>query len=206
MNKGKRNMKIIFNFMRRLYDWVISFAAKPYALLALSVVAFAESSCFIIPPDVLLMALGLAKPKKAFFYAFVCSVFSVLGGLFGYFIGHFLWVAVKGFFIPHIFSQALFDLVSVKYNVYSFWIVFAAAFTPIPYKVFTVTAGVCSVNLVGFFVASMVGRSMRFFMVAAVFYFFGEKAKKIIDEYFGWLTLVITALLILGFYFVKRML
>jgi membrane protein YqaA with SNARE-associated domain len=192
--------------MRRLYDWVIGFAAKPHALFALSVVAFAESSCFIIPPDVLLIAMGLAKPKKAFLYALVCSIFSVLGGLFGYFIGHFLWVAVKGFFIPHIFSQALFDLVSAKYNVYSFWIVFAAAFTPIPYKVFTVTGGVCAVNLTGFLIASAVGRSLRFFLVSTVFYFYGEKAKKFIDEYFGWLTLGITALLILGFYFLKRML
>ncbi len=198
-------MKIVFNFMRRLYDWVIGFAAKPYALLVLMIVAFAESSCFIIPPDVLLIAMGLAKPKKAFFYALVCSIFSVLGGLLGYFIGYYLWVAVKGFFIPHIFSQGLFDLVSSKYNLYSFWIVFAAAFTPIPYKVFTITGGVCSVNLMGFFLASVVGRSLRFFLVSAIFYFFGEKAKKFIDDYFGWLTLGLTALLILGFYYIKRM-
>ena len=172
------------NLLKKLYLWVIHWAKTPYAVFALFILAVAESSFFIIPPDTLLIAMGLGKPKKSFFYALVCSVGSVLGGIVGYTIGYFLWAKVQGFFIPHIFSQSVFDAVQAKYALHSFWIVFTAAFTPIPYKVFTITAGVCGISLLGFFVASSVGRSMRFFLVATVLFFFGERAEKYIEKLF----------------------
>ncbi len=194
------------NIFKKLYLWVIHWAKTPYAVFALFLLAVAESSFFIIPPDTLLIAMGLARPKKSYFYALICSIGSVLGGIIGYAIGYFLWAKVQGLFIPHIFSQHVFDAVKAKYALHSFWIVFTAAFTPIPYKVFTITAGVCSISLLGFFVASVVGRSMRFFIVATIFYFFGDKAEDFIEKYFNWLTIGFTVLVVLGFVASKGML
>lgn len=191
--------------LRKLYNWVLHWAKTPYSLPVLFGLAFIESSVFPIPPDVLLIAMVLSRPAQAFYYAGICSVGSVAGGLFGYAIGHFLWQAVHGFFIPHIFSQAAFDWVSQKYAVYSFWVVFTAAFTPIPYKIFTIAAGVCGIHLAGFLIASVIGRSMRFFLVAAILYFWGEKTKNFISRYLEWLTIAFAALLILGFIVVKKM-
>ncbi len=192
--------------MKKLYLWVINLAKTKYAVVALFFLAVAESSFFIIPPDVLLIAMGLGKPRKSFYYALVCASGSILGGMIGYFLGCFLWENVSQFFIPHIFSQNVFNLVQDKYALHSFWIVFTAAFTPIPYKVFTITAGVCSINLLGFFIASTIGRSLRFFLVAAVLYFFGEKAEEFIEKYFNWATIIFVILLVLGFLLIKGIL
>ncbi|MCM8813610.1 MAG: DedA family protein [Candidatus Omnitrophica bacterium] len=191
--------------MRRIYAWVLHWSATPYNVPALFVIAFAESSFFPVPPDVLLMAMALSMLRQAFFYALICSVGSVCGGLFGYGIGYFLWEKLHAFFIPHIFSQVLFDAVRLKYEMYSFWVVFLAAFTPIPYKIFTIAAGVCGISLPGFLLASVVGRSLRFFMVAGLLYCFGEKMKRFIERYFEWLTLAFAALIVVGFLLVKKM-
>ncbi|MDP2654249.1 MAG: YqaA family protein [Candidatus Omnitrophota bacterium] len=189
---------------RRLYNWVIHWASTPYAVPALFIVAFVESSIFPIPPDVLLMAMALGRPAQAFFYAFICSLGSVIGGLLGYVIGYFLWEAARSFFIPNVFSQELFDLVQKKYELYSFWVVFIAAFTPIPYKIFTIAGGVCHINLGGFILASAIGRSARFFIVATILYFLGEKAKRFIEKHFEWLTLAFGILLAGGFVLIKK--
>ncbi|MEW5895866.1 MAG: VTT domain-containing protein [Candidatus Omnitrophota bacterium] len=190
---------------RQLYLWMIHWADTPYGVPALFLIAVAESSCFPLPPDILLIALALSKPARAFFYALICSIGSVLGGLLGYALGFFFWNAVGNFFLTHIISPELFQTVCHKYQLYSFWIVFSAAFTPIPYKVFTITSGVSHVNIWGFLIASVIGRSMRFFLVAAILYFFGEAAKKFIEKHFEWITLVFTALLILGFVFIEKL-
>jgi len=212
MNKESENKKDLawyrypYAWLRSLYKWVLHWADTKYSVPALVGIAFAESSFFPIPPDVLLMAMALGKPKKAFYYAFICSVGSIIGGLFGYFIGYYLWHLVHGIFIPHIFSQELFELVRHKYELYSFMIVFIAAFTPIPYKVFTIAGGVCGINIAGFLAASIIGRSLRFFLVAGTFFFFGERMKKFISRYFEWLTILFALLLILGFMLTKHML
>jgi len=190
----------------RLYRWVIHWAGTPYAVAALFVLAVAESSFFPIPPDVLLIAMAFSVPTRAFYYALVCSTGSVIGGIIGYAIGMFCWSLVGDFFLTHIISEELFAVVTGKYQLYSFWIVFTAALTPIPYKIFTITAGVSGINFVGFVVASIVGRSLRFFLIATLMYFFGEKAKKFIERYFEWITLAFVALLVLGFLAVKRFL
>ncbi len=194
------------HLLRRLYDWVLGWGNSKYSVMALFILAFAESSFFPIPPDVLLIAMALGVSTRAFYYAGLCSVGSVVGGLFGYAIGFYIWKAVNPIFIPHIFSQELFDVVQHKYALHSFWIIFAAAFTPIPYKIFTIAAGVCHVNIFGFIIASIVGRSMRFFLVATCIYFFGKKAKDFISKYFDLLTLVFLALIILGFIVTKKLL
>ncbi len=191
------------NPIRRLYDWVLSWAETPYGVPALFVLSFAESSFFPIPPDVLLIALALSAPARAFRFAAWCTVASVLGGLFGYFIGYALWSTFEPLLINRVFSQENFDVVTGKYNEYGFFAVFIAAFTPIPYKVFTVAAGVAQLNLVGFVLASLFGRGGRFFLVALVIRLLGPRAKRWIDEYFNLATVLVTLLLIGGFVLIK---
>jgi membrane protein YqaA with SNARE-associated domain len=194
-------------WFRRLYDWVLHWADTPYGTPALGILAFAESSFFPPPPDPLLMALALSKPKRAFFYAAVCSACSVVGGLFGYAIGYFAWNAVGDFFFNYLgpigFTPENFATVQGKYEANAFLAIFAAGFTPIPYKVFTVAAGVFSISLAPFFLASVLSRSARFFTVAGLIFFFGPPIKRFIDRYFNLLTLLFFVLLVGGFLVVK---
>ncbi len=191
------------NPIRRMYDWVLSWADTPYGVPALFVLSFAESSFFPIPPDVLLIALAISIPARAFRFAAWCTLASVLGGLFGYFIGYALWTTFEPYLIPRVFSQEKFAYVTGQYNEYSFLAVFIAAFTPVPYKVFTVAAGVAQLNILGFVLASIVGRGGRFFLVAFVIRLLGPKAKQWIDEYFNIATIIGTVLLIGGFFLLK---
>ena len=186
-----------------MYDWVLSWADTPYGVPALFVLSFAESSFFPIPPDVLLIALAISIPARAFRFAAWCTLASVLGGLFGYFIGYALWTTFEPYLIPRVFSQEKFAYVTGQYNEYSFLAVFIAAFTPVPYKVFTVAAGVAQLNILGFVLASIVGRGGRFFLVAFVIRLLGPKAKQWIDEYFNIATIIGTVLLIGGFFLLK---
>lgn len=193
------------NPIRRLYDWVLSWAETPYGVPALFVLSFAESSFFPIPPDVLLIALALAAPTRAFRFAMWCTIASVLGGLFGYLIGYALWTTFEPYLVGTVFSRAKFDQVTGWYNEYGFAAVFVAAFTPIPYKVFTIAAGVAQLNLVGFTLASIIGRGARFFLVAFIIRKLGGRAKQWIDEYFNLVTIVGTALLVGGFLLIKML-
>jgi membrane protein YqaA with SNARE-associated domain len=192
---------------RRLYDWVLHWADTPYGTPALGVLAFAESSFFPVPPDPLLMALSLSKPRRALFYAAVCSACSIVGGLFGYFIGYALWNIVGDFFFDNLgligFTRDNFDVVQEKYEANAFLAIFAAGFTPIPYKVFTVAAGVFSISLGPFFLASVLSRSARFFTVAGLIFLFGPSIKRLIDKYFNLLTILFFVLLVGGFLVVK---
>ena len=193
------------NPIRRIYDWVLSWANSPYAVPALFVLAFTESSFFPIPPDVLLIALALSVPTRAFRFAAWCTAGSVLGGLFGYFIGYALWATFQPYLINRVFSQATFDIVTGKFNEYGELAIFIAAFTPIPYKVFTVAAGVAKLNLLGFTGASIIGRGARFFLVALLIRKLGPRAKQWIDENFNIVTIVGTLLLVGGFLAIKYM-
>jgi membrane protein YqaA with SNARE-associated domain len=214
-NKTEKNNGKKPNIVRRLYDWVLSWAEKPSAQYALFILAFAESSFFIVPPDILLIPLVLGYRKKWFRLAVIVTAGSVLGGMFGYFIGHLLWwkggyphySAIASFFFDSIpgFSEAVFESMKVKYDLYGFWIVFTAGFTPIPYKIFTISSGAFDLNFVTFLIASVVSRGARFFLVAFLINLFGEPMKKFIDKYFNWLALVFTVLLIGGFLLIKGM-
>ena len=197
---------------RRLYDWVLHWAETPYGAWALFVLSFAESSFFPVPPDVLLAPLTLGSRKKWWAFALNCSVASVLGAIAGYLIGAFLWwrgpgefTALAQFFFKHIpgFNREVFDAMKVKYDLYNFWIVFTAGFTPIPFKVITITAGAFKVNFAIFVIASAVSRSARFFLVAGLFWAFGPKIKPFIDKYFNWLCLLFMVLLVGGFAVMK---
>lgn len=191
---------------RRLYNWVLGWADTKYGVPALAIVSFAESSFFPVPPDPLLMALSLGKPKRAFWYALVCSVMSVLGGIFGYFIGWALWGLMSSFFLTYVFSPEAFDFVRAQYEQNAFLAILGAAITPIPYKVFTVTAGVFHINLLYLILASAIGRSARFFLEAGLVYFFGEQIRNFIDKYFNLLVTLFFILILAGFFIVKFLL
>jgi membrane protein YqaA with SNARE-associated domain len=186
---------------RRLYDWVLHWADTPYGVPALFFLSFAESSFFPIPPDVLLFPLCLSKPLKSFKFALITSLGSVFGGVAGYLIGYGVWSLVGAFFFNYVpgFSQEKFNLVQDLFSQYNFWIVFAAGFTPIPYKVFTIGAGVFNVSFPLFFLASVCSRSLRFFLLAGMVYFFGDPIKSFIDKYFNLLTWAFSILLVGGF-------
>ncbi len=190
-------------WLRWLYDWVLHWAYTPYGAPALALLAFAESSFFPVPPDVLLLALCLAAPQRAFWFATVSSIGSVVGGIGGYLIGWFVWEEVHPFFFHYVFSHAIFDRVGGLYQQHAFWAVFTAGFTPIPYKVFTIAAGVFKINFLEFVLASAFSRSARFFLVAGLIRVFGPPIKTFIDKYFNLLSLVFAALLFGGFIVVR---
>ncbi|MDA2918817.1 DedA family protein [Desulfobacterota bacterium AH_259_B03_O07] len=192
--------------LKNLYNWVLHWADTKYAVPALSMVSFIESSFFPIPPDPLLIALCLGKPKRSFWYATICSIMSVLGGIFGYLIGWGIWELVDNFFFNYIISQKAFLYVSGKYNENAFLAILGASFTPIPYKVFTVAAGVFKVNIFILILASAIGRSARFFMEAILIYFYGISIKMFIEKYFNLLATIFFLLLVLGFLIVKYLL
>ena len=202
------------NYLRRFYDWVLHWAETKYGVPALFLLALAESSFFPIPPDVLLIPLALGARSKAIRFALVCSVASILGGMAGYSIGYFSWwsgaesySAVAMFFFNHIpgFSEQVFLNIQEKYEIYNFLIVFTAGFTPIPFKIITISAGAFSVNFPMFLLASTVSRSARFFLVALLIRQFGELITVFIDKYFNILSIIFTIFLIGGFLVLKAL-
>lgn len=185
--------------LRRLYDWVEHFAETPYGSWALLLLAFAESTFFPVPPDILLIALAVSIPSRAFRYALICSVGSVLGGVVGYVIGY-RFMEVIGFGILNFYSLAeKYQKVAELYNRYNVWVVGIAGFTPIPYKVFTISAGAFNINFSLFLLASLVSRSARFFLVSGLIYIFGKEIRTFIERYFNILAVVFVLLLVAGF-------
>lgn len=201
-------------YVRKLYDWVLHWAETPFGPLALFILSFAEASFFPVPPDPLLIALVLGVQRKAFRFAANCAIASVAGALFGYGIGHFVWwnsdqtfSSVALFFFNNIpgFTEEVFSNVKVLYDEWDFWIIFTAGFTPIPYKIFTITSGAFQINLVMFVIASIISRSARFFLVSWLIWKYGENIRAFIDKYFNLLAIAFTILLIGGFVAVKYM-
>lgn len=199
-------------WVRDIYDWVLKWADKPAGPRVLFILSFAEASFFPIPPDVLLIGLALGARAKALKFAFLCSLGSILGAVVGYNLGYFVWWAGSGDFTPfaHFFFQhvpgmteAGFYSLKDLYETWNFWIIFTAGFTPIPFKLFTISAGAFHVDFPMFVVASIVSRSARFFLVAGLIWIFGEPIREFIDKYFNTLAFVFTFLLIGGFVLVK---
>ena len=196
------------NWLRRLYDWVLSWASSPYAVPVLFTVSFVESSFFPIPADPLLIALILGLRKRAFYYAFICTAGSVFGGIFGYFVGSFLWwtetmdfSSIATFFFTYVpgFTEQLFYNIQAQYESYNFVVIFTAAFTPIPYKVFSISAGAFDINFLTFVVASILGRGLRFYGITVVLWYFGKPVKKIIDKYFDLLAILLLLISIISY-------
>lgn len=196
-----------WHWHRRLYEWVIHFADTKYGSTALFCLSFAESSFFPVPPDVLLAPLALGAPKKWLRFALACSIASVLGGILGYCIGMFLWSMIDQWVYVHLGSIGLTETNFTKfqgwYEKYDFWIVFTCGFTPLPYKVCTISAGVAKISFAGFLIASTVSRSARFFIVAGLMGWKGEKIRPLVEKYFNWFSLAFAVLLIGGFLVIK---
>lgn len=200
------------NVVKRLYDWVLSWSESRWGVLALFVLAFAESSFFPVPPDVLLIALCIGATAKSFRFAAVCLAGSVLGAMTGYAIGSLAWqtpagefTALANFFFDHVFSLEQFNEVKALYDKYDFWIVFTAGFTPLPYKLITITGGLFAINFPMFVVASIISRGLRFFLFAALIWKFGAPIKAFIDKYFNILAILFTVLLIGSFWLVGKL-
>jgi len=190
--------------LRKLYDWVLHWADTPYGTWALFLLAFSESSFFPIPPDVLLIALAVAVPPKSFKYAAVCSVGSVLGGCFGYLIGWQFMASLGSQIIAFYGLAGKVAYIETLYRTYDAWAIGIAGFTPIPYKVFTISAGAFHINFAVFLIASLVSRSARFFLVGGLIYVFGPSIQRFIDRYFNILAVAFTILLIAGFVVIKH--
>ena len=192
-----------FFLVRWLYkakEWTESFADKPHAFFALFLIAFAESSFFPIPPDVLLIAIAVTVPKKSFKAAAWCSIGSVLGGILGYYIGYYLLETVGYTIIDVLGIQDKWaSAVTTFQGDVGMWTLLGAAFSPIPYKLATIAAGATHMDLTYFIIISSLGRAARFFIVGSLFYFMGAKAKEYIDKYFERFTILFVILLIGGF-------
>ena len=187
--------------VRRLYDWVLHWAQTPYGAPALFGLALAESSFFPIPPDPLLIALCLGAPGLSLRLAANATVASVLGGMLGYGIGAGAWHLMEGWFFAYVpgVSPESFARVQGLYDSYDFWAVFLAGLTPIPYKVFTLSAGVFSINFPVFVIASVLSRGLRFFLLAGLIFYFGQPITRFIDRYFNLLAWAFGLLLVGGF-------
>jgi len=186
--------------MGGLVQWVIGWAQSPAGVTALFLLAFAESSFFPIPPDVLLIAMAIIRPEMAFKLALICSAGSVLGGMFGYFIG---WAGGRPL-LHKLFSEAKIMTVKRAFEKYEVWAIAVAGFTPVPYKVFTLSAGTFAIPFKPFALVSAVSRSARFFLVAGAIYLWGEAVKHIILKYLNWFSIIFMVLLIGGFVLVKH--
>lgn len=200
------------NVFKRLYNWVLSWEGAKYGATVLFFIAFTESIFFPIPPDILLIALALGATAKSFKYAFICTVGSVFGAFVGYAIGNYAWLTSNGefsafanFFFTNIpgFSVALYENIKNLFIEWDFWVIFTAGFTPIPYKVFTISAGAFDINIVMFAVASIISRGARFFLLAWLIWKYGANIKLFIDKYFNVLALAFTFLLIGSFVLIK---
>ncbi|MGI9559026.1 MAG: YqaA family protein [Thermodesulfobacteriota bacterium] len=183
-------------FLKDIYHSFLALAEKPYASFILGAVAFAESVIFPIPADVLLLSMSLGKPSHAIRFALVCSVFSVLGACAGFFLGKFLWELVSEWFLAFVFSEANFNAVGELFKANAFTTILTAAFTPVPFKVFTVAGGVFNVNFAALVAGSVIGRSARFFLLAGLVWKFGEDIKPFIDKHFNTLTIIFTLVVI----------
>lgn len=185
--------------LRRLYDWTMGLAAHRRAGWALAGVSFAESSFFPIPPDILLIPMVLAHRARAWFYAGLCTVASVLGGLAGWLIGAFLFDAVA-MPILEVYGYAdKFAEFAARYNEWGAWIVFIAGVTPFPYKVITIASGATGLSIPVFLLASVLARGLRFFVVAALLYWIGPPIRAFIERRLGLMFTVFVVLLLGGF-------
>jgi membrane protein YqaA with SNARE-associated domain len=176
--------------LRRLYDWCIAAADKPYATWLMGLVSFVESSFFPVPPDVMLIPMSIARPERAWFYATVCTLTSVAGGLLGYFIGAVLYDSV-GAWLIHLYGYGnKVEAFRQAYAQWGTWIILIKGVTPIPYKIVTIASGFAGYNIFMFVGLSLIARGMRFYLLAFLLNRYGQQARAIIEERLGfWVTL-----------------
>lgn len=193
----------IFNSLERLRLWTLKWADSKHSALALFALAFAESSFFPIPPDVLLIGILTVNSKKWWRYAAVCVAGSVLGGMLGYLIGWGFYEAIGQKIVDIYNLQATVDAIGLKYSQNAFLTVFTAAFTPIPYKLITITAGLFQISFPQLIIASVIGRGARFFIIAFVLKLFGHKFNDLVIKYFNILSLLAIVIVVLSLVAIK---
>jgi len=201
---------------KKLYDWVLDLSNKKNSSYSITFLSLSESIFFPIPPDVLLIPLCLGNRNKALYFAFLCSISSVLGGIIGYFVGKSLWWSIPGIeysavaniffnYVPGLTDEN-FNHIKSLYDTWDFWIVFTAGFTPIPFKLITISSGTFNINFAMFVIASITSRSARFFLLAILIRIFGGRIRFFIEKYFNLLAILFTVLLIGGFAIIKLIL
>jgi membrane protein YqaA with SNARE-associated domain len=195
----KKIIDMPFKFIRRLYDWTLHWSKTKNSNYALFGIAFLESSVFPIPPDVLLIPMVVFEPKNWYKKALICTIGSVCGALLGCYIGIAFYDTVGLAIINFYDLHHAMSVVGEKYSNYAFLSIFAGAFTPIPYKALTISAGIFRVSLPVLIIASIIGRGGRFFIVAASIRIFGKKIQNVIEKYFNILSLIFFIMLIAGF-------
>lgn len=186
------------NIIRKIYDWMSAKVESPYAIWWLAVLFFVESSFLVIPVDPLLILFCVERTKRSFFYAFVATVASVFGGLFGYFIGAVLWKSVGVTLVTWVISETTFYNIVAKYKMNQHWAIFLAGFLPLPYKAVTISAGFCHLPLVPFMFYSILARGGRFFLVAGLIRWLGPQVKVFIDRYFNHLVVAFVGIFIVS--------
>jgi membrane protein YqaA with SNARE-associated domain len=184
--------------LRRLYDWVLALSARPSAPWALAGVSFAESSFFPIPPDAMLVPMCLARPDRAFFYAGLCTVTSVLGGIVGYGIGYLLYESVGAWLIQLYGYGAQSEAFRQAYAEWGHWVILVKGVTPIPYKLVTITAGFAEYNFLWFVALSLITRGFRFYLVAGLLHWLGPSAKEFIEKRLELVSIAFLILFVLG--------
>ena len=189
--------------IKAVYNWTIKLSATRYALWALAIVAFAESSFFPIPPDILLIPLIIAKPKNAYLIALIAMIASVLGGGLGYYIGLKLYETVGIIIINFYHAQQLFLEFQAQFNKYGAAAVLFAGVTPFPYKIITISSGIAGMPIYQFFIFSIIARGARFFIIAILLRLYGEPIRNFIERHLNLLFIVFMVLLVLGFLLIK---
>ena len=194
------------NVLRRLYDWTLEQAEHPHAVWVLFFVAIAEATFFPIPTDILLIAMAIAAPSRAMWFALVNTVGSILGALIGYALGLGLWNSIDTFFYRYIpgFTEEKFAQMAQSFADNTFATIFTAGFTPIPFKVFTIAAGAAAVPLVAFILGAAISRALRYGLLAALIMYYGPQIKRWIDRYFNIITIVATVLLLAVAYYLQN--
>lgn len=190
-------------FVRKIYDSVFHLSKENGAIYWLFAIAFIESSFFPIPPDVMLIPMILAAPKKAWSIASVATVGSVIGAYLGYAIGFYFFQLIAEPLLNFYGYLEKFNSFKDLYNQYGAWIVFGAGITPFPYKIITIASGVVHMNLIVFTIASIIARGMRFYLVAWLLKKYGETMREFIEKNLGWLSILFLLLLIGGFAVIK---
>ncbi|WP_026607525.1 YqaA family protein [Methylocapsa acidiphila] len=189
---------------QKLYRWTLSLAESRHAPLALGAIAFAESSFFPVPPDVILIPMSLAKPQRAWVYALICTIASVAGGVLGYAIGALLFETVGKWLIEFYHLGARFDELRASSQQWFWAVILLKGLTPIPFKLVTITSGLLAYSLPIFIALSLVTRGARFFILAVLLQRYGEPIKALLDKYFAWFLLGLVILVVVGFWLAAR--
>jgi membrane protein YqaA with SNARE-associated domain len=189
---------------QKLYRWTLSLAESQHAPWALGVIAFAESSFFPVPPDAILIPMSLARPKRAWVYALICTLGSVAGALLGYAIGAFLYETVGKWLINLYGYGARVDQLRLLYAQWGWAVILFKGLTPIPFKIVTISSGLLAYSLPLFVLLSFVTRGARFFLIAVLLKHYGEPVNALLDKYFGWFLAILAAAIVVGFWIAAR--